>query len=312
VSRAHPLQNAGPPISTATTRSSAPLGPIGLVALGLVAQEIGASIAVLVFPTVGPIGMVALRLGFSAIILMAAIRPRLRGLTRRQWMTAALFGLAIAAMNASFYIALERLPLGPTVTIEVLGPLVLSVVVARRASAWLWAVLAFVGVALLGWGETGGLDPVGVLFALGAAVLWAAYILLSERTGAAFRGLDGLAIAMSIGAVVVLPFGIASGGHDFFRWDILLLGAAVALASSAIPYGLELLALRRLAASVFSILMSLAPAIAALAGFVLLGQQLGVLQIVAIGIVIAASIGAVRSARRSDAARGDETAEPLA
>jgi len=293
-----------------TQRSTAPVGAVGLVVTGLLAQEIGASIAVLLFPTAGPLGMVALRLGFSAIVLLALVRPRLRGLTRRQWGTAAAFGLVLAAMNVFFYLALERLPLGPAVTIEVLGPLVLSVVVARRASAWLWAVLALGGVVLLGWGESVSLDPVGVAFALAAGTLWAGYILLSERTGAAIPRLDGLAIAMTIGAIAVLPLGIVVTGPVFFRWDVLLLGAGVAILSSAIPYGLELLALRRLAASVFAILMSLAPAIAALAGLVILQQHLGVLQWVAIGLVVIASIGAVRSARRAGGA--EEIAEPVA
>lgn len=292
---------------TPTTRSPAPLGAIGLVFVGLLAQEVGASIAVLIFPSVGPIGMVALRLGFSAIILLAIFRPSLRGRTRRAWLTALCFGLVIAGMNAVFYLALERLPLGPTVTIEVLGPLVLSVIVSRRASAWLWAVLAFIGVALLGFGDGFVLDPIGVLFAACAGVLWAGYILFSERTGREFGGLDGLAIAMAFGAIAIIPFGIGSAGPGLFHWQILLLGVGVAVLSSTIPYGLELLALRRLAASVFSILMSLAPAIAALAGFLILGQELAWLQVAAIGIVVVASIGAVRSARRPQ-----PPAEPLA
>ncbi len=291
-------------------RSQAPVGAVGLVVAGLLAQEIGASIAVLLFPTAGPLGMVSLRLGFSAIVLLALVRPRLRGLTRKQWGTAAAFGLVLAAMNVFFYLALERLPLGPAVTIEVLGPLVLSVVVARRASAWLWAVLALGGVVLLGWGESVSLDPIGVVFALAAGTLWTGYILLSERTGASIPRLDGLAIAMTIGAIAVLPLGILVTGPVFFRWDVLLLGAGVAILSSAIPYGLELLALRRLAASVFAILMSLAPAIAALAGLVILQQHLGALQWIAIGLVVVASIGAVRSARRAGGA--EEIAEPVA
>lgn len=290
-----------------TTAGSAPVGAVGLVVAGLLAQEVGASVAVLLFPTAGPLGMVALRLGFSAIILLALARPRLRGLGRAQWTIAILFGLAIAGMNSVFYLALERLPLGPTVTIEVLGPLALSVVAARRASAWLWAVLALGGVALLGLGDGVALEPLGVLLALAAGALWVAYILLSERTGAAFARLDGLAIAMAVGAVAILPLGIGVTGPTFFRWDVLLLGAAVAVLSSTIPYGLELLALRRLPASVFSILMSLAPAIAALAGLLLLHQHLGVLQWVGIGLVVAASMGAVLAAPRRAAVE-----EPLA
>jgi len=283
--------------SALPAKNSAPLGAVGLVVIGLLCQEVGASIAVLLFPTVGPIGMVTLRLAFSAIILLAISRPSLRGHSRRDWVTVAVFGLVLAGMNALFYLALERIPLGPTVTIEVLGPLVLSVIVSRRASAWLWAALAFVGVVLLSQGGFDRLDPIGVAFAAGAAVMWAGYILMSERTGQRFPGFGGLALAMSIGAIVTIPFGALTAGEALIRPEILLLGAAVALASSAIPYGLELIALRRLAAGTFSILMSVSPAIATAAGFFILHQKLSLLQGVAIVLVIIASAGAVRSAR---------------
>ena len=278
-----------------------------LVIAGLACQEVGASLAVLLFPTVGPLGMVMLRLTFSALILLLIARPRLRGHARDAWLSVAGFGVVLAVMNSLFYLALERLPLGVTVTIEVLGPLVLSIVASRRPSAWLWALLAFGGVLALGGGGWGNLDVLGVLFALGAAASWAFYILSSARVGREFPRLDGLALAMTIGAVVALPFGIASAGEALLRPEILALGAAVAILSSTIPYAFELIALRRLAASAFAILMSLAPATAALAGWLLLGQQLSWLEILGIALVIAASIGAVRSSQR--AAR--ETAEPL-
>ena len=210
-------------------------------------------------------------------------------------------------MNGLFYLALERLPLGVTVTIEVLGPLVLSIVAARRASAWVWAGVAFVGVLALGGGGWERLDPIGVLFALGAAASWAFYILASARVGREFPKLDGLALAMTVGALVALPFGLVSAGSALLRPEILAIGAAVAILSSTIPYALELIALRRLAASAFAILMSLAPATAAIAGWLLLGQRLSWLEILGIALVIVASIGAVRSSQR--AAR--ETAEPL-
>ena len=279
-----------------------PLAAVGLVIVGLSGQEVGASFAVLLFPSVGAIGMVSLRLVFSALILLVVFRPTLRGYGVSDWMTVILFGIALAGMNALFYEALARVPLGATVTIEVLGPLVLSVIVSRRAASWLWAVLAFAGVALLGQGSFEQLDPVGVAFAFGAAGLWAAYILLSARTGRHFPRLDGLAIAMTIGAIISLPFGIATAGPALFHPNILLLGAAVALLSSTIPYALELVALRRLPPATFSILMSLAPAIATAAGFLILGQRLSIIAIVAIALVITASIGAVRTPSRT--ARG--------
>ncbi len=264
--------------------------------LGLAAQDAGAAAAVLIFPQTGPLGMVALRLGFSAVLLLAIARPRWRGRSRADWRTVALFGLSIAAMNAAFYEALARIPLGITVTIEVLGPLVLSVVMARRLSGWLWAGLAFAGVALLGGVNVGDLDPLGVAFAFLAAAIWAGYILSSAEAGRRFERLDGLAVAMTIGAVVALPAGLATGGPVLLRPDILALGLAVAVLSSTIPYALELLALRRIRESTFGVLMSLSPALAALAGFVVLGQRLGAIDLVAIGLVITASIGAVRTA----------------
>ena len=279
------------------------------MAIGLICQEVGASFAVLLFPAVGAIGMVSLRLAFSAIVLLAVARPRMRGYRRSDWLTVIAFGIALALMNALFYEALARVPLGSTVTIEVLGPLVLSVVMSRRASSWLWAVLAFVGVVLLSQGSFEALDPAGVAFAFGAAAMWAAYILLSARTGGKFPRLDGLAIAMTIGAVITVPFGVFSAGPAIFQPGILLLGAAVAVLSSTIPYALELIALRRLRPATFSILMSLTPAIATAAGFVILRQQLSGVAFVAIALVIAASIGAVLSASR--AAPSSRLSEPL-
>ena len=281
------------------------LGSVGLVVAGLALQEVGASFAVLLFPEVGAVGVVSLRLGFSALILMLVCRPSLRGHGVDGWVTVAGFGLVLAAMNFLFYEALARIPLGAAVTIEVLGPLVLSVVTSRRVSGWLWALVAFAGVALLGQGSFGHLDPIGVLFAFGAAATWAGYILLSARTGQRFARFDGLAIGMSIGAIATVPFGIAVvGAAGIFQPRILLIGAAVAVLSSTLPYAFELLALRRLPASTFSVLMSLAPAIATLAGLVILGQQFTVVGAIAIGLVVVASAGAVRSSR--------PPAEPLA
>jgi len=276
-----------------------------LVVAGLACQEVGAALAVTLFPEVGPLGMVMLRLVFSAIVLLLIARPSLRGHSRSGWLAVLGFGLVLALMNGLFYLALARLPLGVTVTIEVLGPLVLSIVASRRRSAWLWALLALAGVVALAGGGWDRLDPIGVLFALGAAASWAFYILASARVGREFPRLDGLALAMTVGALIALPFGILSSGSALLRPDLLALGAAVAVLSSTIPYALELIALRRLAAAAFAILMSLAPATAALAGWLLLGQELVWLEIVGIALVIAASIGAVRSASRA-------AAEPVA
>ena len=281
--------------------SASPLPAVALVVAGLVCQEVGASIAVLLFPQAGPLGMVLLRLGFSAVILLAVTRPGVRGHSRRDWAAVAVFGVVLATMNGLFYLALERLPLGVTVTIEVLGPLTLSIIAAGRARAFVWAGLALAGVVALAGGGWDRLDGLGVAFALGAAAMWALYILSSARVGAAFAKLDGLAWAMVIGALVAVPFGVVDAGAALLRPDVLALGAAVALLSSTLPYAFELIALRRLAASAFAVLMSLAPAIAALAGFVLLGQHLSWLEAAGIALVIVASVGAIRGAGRAAA-----------
>jgi inner membrane transporter RhtA len=273
------------------------------VLVGLACQEVGASFAVMLFPQAGPLGVVMMRLVFSAVVLMLIARPRLRGHGRRAWLSVAAFGGVLALMNGLFYLALERLPLGVTVTIEVLGPLTLSVIAARRASAWLWAGLALVGVVALGGGGWDRLDLLGVIFALGAAISWALYILASARVGREFPRLDGLALAMMFGALLSLPFGIVDAGAALLRPELLALGLAVAVLSSTIPYALELLALRRLPASTFAILMSLGPATASIAGFLLLGQHLSWLELVGIALVILATIGAVRAGARSDRER---------
>ncbi|MCI9858310.1 EamA family transporter [Microbacterium proteolyticum] len=285
-----------------------------LVLVGLACQEVGASFAVMLFPETGPLGIVMLRLVFSALLLLLIARPSLRGHTGYAWRSVVGFGVVLASMNGLFYLALARLPLGVTVTIEVLGPLTLSILTATGIARWLWAGLALAGVVALGAGGWERLDLLGVVFALGAAVSWALYILASARVGREFPRLDGLALAMTVGAVIALPFGIWQAGPALLRVDLLALGAAVALLSSTIPYALELVALRRLPASAFAILMSLGPATASIAGFLLLGQHLSWLEIAGIGLVIAASIGAVLvAARRGTAARhpGPDADEPL-
>lgn len=283
-------------------RSSA----VALVAVGLLCQEVGASLAVMLFPQVGPLGMVMLRLVFSALILLLIARPRLRGHSGYAWRSALMLGGVLALMNGLFYLALRELPLGVTVTIEVLGPLTLAVVTARTRSAWLWAGVAAIGILALGGGGWDRLTLTGVLFALGAAASWAGYILASARVGRAFEKLDGLALAMAIGALLSLPLGVADAGAALLRVDLVLMGAAVAVLSSTIPYALELMALRRLTPAVFGILMSLGPATASLAGFILLGQHLSVLELIGITLVIVASAGAVW------AGRGRPTLEPVA
>ncbi|MCX4725801.1 DMT family transporter [Streptomyces sp. NBC_01306] len=271
------------------------LGPLGLVLAGGISVQFGAAVAVWLMPRAGALGVVSLRLGVAAIVLLIVCRPRVRGLSRTDWGTVLVFGIAMAGMNGLFYQAADRIPLGAAVTMEVLGPLALSVIASRRLVNLLWAGLALCGVVLLSGGGLGGLNLAGVAFALGAGAMWAAYIIYSARTGARFPRADGLALAMAVGALLMLPLGIADAGSKLLVPSTLGLGAAVALLSSVLPYTLELLALRRLPASTFAVLMSLEPAIAALAGFLVLHQALSALDALAIALVIVASMGAVRT-----------------
>ncbi|MFD5595947.1 DMT family transporter [Streptomyces griseorubiginosus] len=303
---------SSPPLAAAPgigPRRFGSLGPVGLVLAGGVSVQFGAALAVTLMPRAGALGVVTLRLLAAAIVLLVVCRPRLRGHSRTDWGTVVVFGLTMAAMNGLFYQAVDRIPLGPAVTLEVLGPLTLSVLASRRAVNVVWAGLALVGVFLLGGGNFGGLDPLGVAFALAAGAMWAAYIVFSARTGRRFPQADGLALAMAVGALAFLPFGVVGSGTRLLDPVTVGLGAGVAVLSSVLPYTLELLALRRLPASTFAILMSLEPGIAALAGFLILDQALSALQALAIALVIAASMGAVRTqVGRGKAALGDSAA----
>ncbi|MFF4153462.1 DMT family transporter [Streptomyces sp. NPDC001651] len=271
------------------------LGPVGLVLAGGISVQFGGALAVSLMPRAGALGVVALRLLVAAVVLLLVCRPRLRGHSRTDWGTVVVFGVTMAAMNGLFYQSVARIPLGPAVTLEVLGPLALSVLSSRRALNLVWAGLALAGVFLLGGGGFSSLDPLGVVFALGAGAMWAAYIVFSARTGRRFPQADGLALAMAVGAVLFLPLGLAESGAKLADPVTIGLGAAVAMLSSVLPYTLELLALRRLPAGTFAILMSLEPAIAATAGFLVLDQALSTAQALAIALVIAASMGAVRT-----------------
>ncbi|MCX4970114.1 EamA family transporter [Streptomyces sp. NBC_00654] len=272
----------------------AALGPVALVVAGGLSVQFGSAVAALLMPRAGALGVVTLRLAVAALVLLIICRPRLRGHSRADWGTVVAFGIAMAGMNTLFYQALDRIPLGIAVTLEVLGPLALSVFVSRRLINVLWAGLALVGVVLLGGGGFDRLDPVGAAYALGAGAMWAAYIVFSARTGRRFPQADGLALAMVVAAALSLPLGIMESGTKLAVPSTLALGAAVAMLSSVLPYTLELMALRRIPASTFAVMMSLEPAIAATAGFLILDQALSTLDALAIALVIGASMGAVR------------------
>jgi threonine/homoserine efflux transporter RhtA len=271
--------------------------PPALILLGIVSVQVGAGLAKNLFTQLSPDAIVMMRLLTSAVVLGITCRSTLRDLRRvHSWRdigVAVLFGLTLAGMNFCFYQSLARIPLGVAVTIEFLGPLSVSIVASRRRLDLLWALLALCGVGMLARGG-GGVAFTGVAFALLAAVGWAGYILLSGATGQRFSGSSGLAIASIVGAAVMLPVGIGAAGATLLDPELLILAIGVGLLSSVIPYTLELEALRRVPARVFGILMSLEPAVGALVGLVFLGEVLQWREWLAIGLVIAACVGATR------------------
>ena len=276
------------------------LSPVALVLTGIGSVQFGAALAATLFDELGPSGTTLLRLAFAAAILMVLWRPDPRDYAPAQLRLAALFGLVLGGMNLTFYLALDRLPLGVAVTLEFVGPLGVAVATSHRRVDLAWAALAAGGIVLLADPGGGSLDPLGLVFVFLAAACWAAYILLAQRAGPGFEGGRGLALAMGVAVLVALVPGVLEGGEALLNGRLLLLGAAVAILGSVIPYSLEFEALRRMPANVFGVLMSLEPGVAALAGFVVLGQALGLRELVAIGLVVAASIGITRASSRAD------------
>ena len=271
-------------------------GPAVLMVLGsCTSLQIGAALATRLFPVAGALGATFLRLSLAAVAMLVATRPAVRRWDRRQWRAVVLFGLCLAGMNGFFYAAISRIPLGIAVTIEFLGPLTLSALLSRRARDFGWVLLAAAGVALLGLtgndGRATGLDPLGIVFVLIAAVFWALYIVTSARAGAAVPGRGGLAVAIAVAALVILPVGALGAAHAVARPHLALIALGTGLTASVIPYSLELSALRRLPRAVFGILLSLEPAVATLAGWLLLSQHVGPVAVVAIAVVVAASVG---------------------
>lgn len=265
-----------------------------LVLAAIASVQLGAAFAKDLFDEIDPTALVWLRLVTSAVILMLIARPRTRGRAKADWVTMVAFGLTLGLMNWSIYQAFARIPLGLAVAFEFAGPLVLAVVMSKRRRDLVWVALAAVGVAMLGFEKT-ELDPVGVGFALFSGAAWAAYILLSARTGSQWSGLDGLALASVVATLILTPWAIPAGGSDLLDPKILMVGVAVGVLSSVIPYSVELMALRSIRPGVFSILMSLDPAAAALAGIVVLHEFLTPLQWVAVASVMVASVGATRT-----------------
>ncbi|MEO5925479.1 MAG: EamA family transporter [Bryobacteraceae bacterium] len=271
----------------------------------MVSIQSGAALAKQLFPLVGAVGATVLRLVFAAAILLLLWRPfgknRADSVLREHRRAVLLFGASLGAMNVLFYLALERIPLGLAVAFEFCGPLTLALVKSRRTADFLWIICAVSGLALLlPLRNAAHLDPVGVAFALGAGVCWALYIVTGQSVGAAMHGGVAVALGMSVAALVVLPLGIFSFSASLLSWKAAGLALGVAILSSALPYSLEMYALKRIPAQTFSVLMSIEPAIGALSGLVFLREQLGSLQWTGIGFIMLASLGCARFAGKAE------------
>src|SRR5262245_32231961 len=279
-----------------TARAVAGLMPPAVsVVAAIVSAQLGSSVAKFLIGALGPLATVSLRTAFAALVLLAVWRPHLRGRPRADLFAALALGVTLAGLSLSFYAALERIPLGVAMTLEFAGPLGIALVGSRRRLDLLWGVLAVAGIVVLS--PIGGtVDSLGAALALLGGAFWAGSILLSARIGRTIPGGAGLAMAMSVAAIVTLPFGIGAGERIAADPRLLLVGLGVALLSSVVPFSLELEALRRIPVRVFGVLMSLEPAVAALVGLVLLGEALGMREVAAIGLVVTASIGATKTA----------------
>ena len=268
--------------------------PIALVMLSIVSIQFGAALAKSLFSELGPWGVVFLRVSVSALVLFIFWRPRWHSDVRQNFGSIAAFGAILALMNSFFYLAIARLPLGIAIALEFTGPLGLSLLKSQRWLDALWAILAGTGIVLLA--PIGGftLDRLGVFAALAAGLCWALYILLAARVGQRLAGIDGLAWALAIGAVLLLPVGVASAGTKLLNPTLLALGAGVALLSTTLPYTCELVALRSLPVKVFGVMLSMEPTAGAIAGFFILGETLSARAMIACLLVSIAAAGATQ------------------
>ncbi len=258
--------------------------------------QFGTAFAKSLFPAVGAVGVTSLRVTFAALILAALWRPWRRPPSRAAWPALIAYGVALGLMNLTFYLALRTIPLGVGVAVEFVGPLGVAVAASRKPLDFLWIALAVGGLGLLLpiWKQAHPLDPVGLAFMLAAGACWAAYIVFGQRAGKA-HGRAATGIGMMVAAVIVIPVGVASAGAKLLSPAVLLPGAAVGLLASVIPYSLEMFALTRLPVRVFGTLLSLAPAVAALMGWLVLHETLGPAQALAIAAIVAASVGTTLS-----------------
>lgn len=275
------------------------LAPVAFILVAAFSVQGGAAIAKGIFPAIGAAGTAAIRTGLAAIILLAVFRPRVHRFTAAQWRAVVPYGITIGVMNLFFYQALVRIPLGLAVALEFVGPLAVAIVGSRRALDVVWVVLAMAGIALIApFQADGAIDPVGVIFALLTGACWAAYIVLGGRVSQRLDGGVAVAVGMTIATVTITPYALAVGGIERFAVHLLVPCVAMAVFSSALPFALEMKALRLLPSRTFSVLMSLEPVIAALCGLLLLGEHLTRSQWAAVALIVIASAGATSSVAR--------------
>jgi inner membrane transporter RhtA len=277
--------------------SRAAAGAALLCVLSMSSVQFGAALSAPTMATYGSLSTTWLRLCWAALVLTLMVRPRFRTYSRSHWLAAGVLGVAMAGMTLCFFSSLQRIPLGLAVAIDFLGPLSVATFGIRRARALVWPALAMLGVVLLSRDRAGWIgEPIGVLLAGCAACGWGTYIVLMKKTGKLFPGLEGLSISLIAAALVATPFGMAQTGLHIAAPQ-LAITAGLALLVPLLPYALEMAALRHMTSSSFGILMSVEPAIGALAGFAVLHQPMGAVQIAGTLLVVTASVGAVLVSR---------------
>jgi len=287
------------------------LAPVGLLLISMSAIQSGASLAKTLFPIAGAAGTTSVRLIIAALLLLVVLRPWRKRIAPGAWSSILIYGVALGAMNFLFYQALQTVPLGIAVALEFTGPLTVALLSSKRASDLAWVVLAVAGLTVLLWpapDATGTLDPVGAAYALGAGACWALYIWFGQKAGS-INGMQSAVLGVCIAAVVIAPIGIWQAGSVLLQPAVLWMGLGVAILSTALPYTLEMVAMPRLPTQTFGTLMSLEPAFGALSGLLFLGQALGLWQWLAIGAVMAASMGTTLTPSRGDY-EGIETPVP--
>jgi inner membrane transporter RhtA len=291
------LKPALNPTQDTVKPASAAAGAALLCVLSMSSVQFGAALSAPTMAAYGSLSTTWLRLCWAALVLAILVRPRLLTYSRSHWLAAGALGAAMAGMTLCFFAALQRIPLGLAVAIDFLGPLAVATFAVRRARALLWPALAIAGVVLLSRDRAGWIgEPLGVLLACAAALGWGSYIVLMKKIGSVFDGLEGLSVSLIAAAVVATPFGLADSGIHIAAGQIAAT-AGLALLVPLLPYALEMVALRHMPAASFGILMSVEPAIGAFAGFIVLHQPMGVLQVLGTLLVVAASVGAVVATR---------------